>query len=88
MLYGNFASHRRAVPEDCAAEPGQTYTASLPGGKFSVVLLRLVMQDARRPVFNVWSEVRIMVDVGATNCTCKHNRHKKQQKQQGQCTKG
>ena len=41
----------------------QTYTAILPRSHFNVVLLRLVMQDAARAVFDVWSEVRIKVYV-------------------------
>ena len=38
----------------------------LPGSKCSVVLLRLVMQDFMRVVFDVWPEVRYQVDVGGS----------------------
>ena len=63
MLRGYVAHHRRVVVEGSAAAPLQTHTAILPGGKFNVVLLRLVMQDATRAVFNVRPEVRIKIYV-------------------------
>ena len=51
MLCGYFAYHRRVVIEGSAAAPAKTYTAIFSGSQFSVVLLRLVMQDAMRAVF-------------------------------------
>ena len=49
----------RVVFEGSAAALVQTYTAIWPGSKLSVVLLRLVMQDAMRKVFDTYPEVRI-----------------------------
>ena len=53
----------RVVVEGSAAAPLQTYTAILPGSKFNVALLRLVMQEATRALFKVRPEVRIKIYV-------------------------
>ena len=59
MLRGYFAHQRGSVSEGSGATPVQTDTAILPGNKFSVVLLRLVMQDAAGAVCDVWLDVEV-----------------------------
>ena len=55
-----YAAHQRRVGfEGSTAAPVQTYAVMLPRSKFSVVLMRLVMQDAMRVVLCVWPKVRI-----------------------------
>ena len=49
--------------EGSAAAPVQRHTAISTGIKFSVRLLRLVMQDSMSAVSKVWPEVRIKVIV-------------------------
>ena len=61
MLCGHFAHELRVVFQGSAAAPVKTRTAILPGRGCSVVWLRSVVQDAMRPVFIVWSEVKIKV---------------------------
>ena len=63
MLCGYFSHQTRVVFVCGAAAPVPTYTAMLLVSRFSVVLLRLVMLDAMRAVFNVWPEVRTKVYV-------------------------
>ena len=48
-----FRSSEMFVFEGSATAPMQTCRAILPGSKFSVVLLRMGMQDAMRAVFDV-----------------------------------
>ena len=69
MLCGYFAHQRRISFECCTSALAQTYTAVLPGTKFGVVLLRLVLQDALWAVFDVYPEVRIESYVDEKNNT-------------------
>ena len=46
LLYGYFEPQRSVQFEGCVADPLQTITAMLPGSKWSVLLLRSVMQHA------------------------------------------
>ena len=62
-LCGYFA-HERRLFDNNLSEPMVTITAILPWSKWSVLLLRIVMQDAMRCVFYVFSELRIRVRVG------------------------
>ena len=70
----------RVVVEGSAAAPLQTHTAVLPGSKFNVVLLRLVMQDVHESCFQCEARSQNQYLCGRQqSCTCKQKRQKKQQ---------
>ena len=61
LLCLHFAHQRRVVFEGSAAAPSAYVHSNIARSGFGVVLVRLVMQDAMRAVFDVWPEVRIPV---------------------------
>ena len=65
-LYLSFEHQRRVQFEGCVAEPLQTTTAIFPGSKWSVLLLRTVMQEAMSEVLNVYPQLMMKVYVDGT----------------------
>ena len=64
--YAGFCSIKRRVQFDgCVADPVQTISAILPGSQRSVLLLRLVVQEAMNEVLNVNPRLKMKVHVGA-----------------------
>ena len=64
VLCGYFEHQRRVQFEGCAAEPLRTITATLPGSKWSCLLLRVVLQDALSDVTKMYPllKLRVFVD--------------------------
>ena len=58
------------------SEPLSTVTASLPGAKLSVLLLRIVLQDATTKVFEVYLELRMRVHVDDIKIHARHQSRK------------
>ena len=63
VLCGYCAHEKRSGYGDSFSEPLSTVAASLPGSKWSVLLLRIVMKDATTKVFEVYLELRLRVYV-------------------------
>ena len=63
VLCGYFEQQRRVQFEGCAAEPLRTITATLPGSKWSCLLLRVVLQDALSEVTNCYPPLKLKVFV-------------------------
>ena len=59
MLRGYFEEQRRVQVEGCVAESLQT----LPGSKWSCLLLRLVLQDALSEVAKIYPPLKLRVFV-------------------------
>ena len=59
LLCGYFEHQRRVQFEGCAAEPLKTITATLPGSKWSCLLLRIVLQDALSEVMKIYPPVKL-----------------------------
>ena len=60
---GYFEHQRRAQFEGCVAEQLQPITASLPGSKWSCLLLRIVLQDALSEVTQIYPPLKLRVFV-------------------------
>ena len=58
---GYFEHQRHVQFEGCVAEPLQTITATLPGSKWSRVLLRIKLQDAPSEVMKVYPLLKLTV---------------------------
>ena len=63
VLCGYFEHQRRVQFEGCAAEPLQTVTATLPGSKWSCLLLRNGLQNALGEVTQIYSSLKLKVFV-------------------------
>ena len=88
MLCGYFAHQRKVVFEGSAAAPSAYVHSNIARSGFGVVLVRLVMQDAMRAVFDVWPEVRIPVYADDKSLMCnKQKGQRNRRKQQDTCTK-
>ena len=57
--HGYFEHQRRVLFEGCVADPLQIITAILLGSKWSVLLLKMVMQDAMSEVLKVYPTLRL-----------------------------
>ena len=63
MPCGHFAHERRVMFESNVSELMVTITAIWPRSKWPVLLVRIVLQDAMRCAFYVFTELRIWVYV-------------------------
>ena len=74
MLCGYFGNQRRVVFVGSAAAPVQNIHSNIAGSKVGVLLLRLVVEGARRVVFKVYPAVRGKVCSDDTDVTCANKR--------------
>ena len=63
MPCGLFEHQRPVQFEGCVAEPLTTITATLPGSKWSCLLLRIVLQGALSEVLKIYSPLKLRVHI-------------------------